>query len=87
MANLVGLNTVYFGELFSRETGMTVHNYLIQTRVLQAVNMLHSGKYKVREAAEAVGFFDVYHFSKHFKRIMGFTPSKCIPKTNGFPRQ
>lgn len=83
MAEMSGLNSAYFGTLFKRETGLTLNHFLIQTRIKNAENMLMSGEYTVGETAEACGFSDVIHFYKHFKRIIGFPPSRCIPKKSG----
>ena len=79
LADLVHLDTSYFGHLFRHETGATVHQYLTQIRVRNAENMLQSGSYKVHEAALHCGFSDVYHLYKSFRALRGFPPSRCIP--------
>jgi AraC-like DNA-binding protein len=80
IAKQVQLDEVYFGRLFKKETGMTVHQYIIRIRVRNAENMLQSGNYKVHEVAEHCGFSDVVHFYKLFRAIRGFPPSRCVPK-------
>ena len=80
MAQLCNLNEVYFGNLFKRETGMTLLQCLMVTRIRYAENFLRSGKFRVNEAAEQCGFSDIFHFYKHFKEIVGVAPSSCIPK-------
>jgi YesN/AraC family two-component response regulator len=80
LARQVRLDMDYFGQLFKRETGMTVHQYINKVRIRNAENMLKSGNYKVQEAAEHCGFSDVFHFYKSFKALRGFPPSRCIPK-------
>jgi AraC-like DNA-binding protein len=80
LARQVRLDMDYFGHLFKRETGMTVHQYINKVRIRNAENMLQSGNYKVQEAAEHCGFSDVFHFYKSFKALRGFPPSRCIPK-------
>jgi AraC-like DNA-binding protein len=80
LAALVNLNPVYFGALFKKETGLPVHRYIARTRVRNAENLLRSGEYKVFEAAERCGYQDVFHFYKQFRAIMGFPPSRCIPR-------
>jgi AraC-like DNA-binding protein len=82
LAALANLNNVYLNALFKRETGMTLHQYQIQTRIKIAENMLRNGECTVYEAAEHCGYLDVYHFSKQFKKVLGFSPSKCIPGKN-----
>ena len=80
LADLVGLNPVYFGAFFKKQTGLSVSRYQARTRVRKAENMLRSGEYSVGEVAEFCGYSDIYHFYKSFKAIAGMPPSKCIPK-------
>jgi YesN/AraC family two-component response regulator len=82
LAELVRLNEVYFGSLFKKQTGKTVHQYITQIRVRNAENLLQSGNYKVQEVAEMCGFSDVFHFYNSFRSIRGFAPSRCIPRKN-----
>jgi len=80
MADMVNLNSTYFGVLFKQTMGMSLNKYLIQTRVTNAEHMLSSGEYKVGDVAEVCGFTDISHFYKQFKQIKGFPPSHCMPK-------
>jgi YesN/AraC family two-component response regulator len=80
MADMVGLNAVYFGALFKQSTSLSMNRYVIQTRIKSAENLLISGEYKVEEVAAHCGFSDVAHFYKRFKELMGFPPSHYIPK-------
>ena len=78
LAEIVGLNTQYFGYLFKNETGQSFHQYLTAIRLNCAENMLKNGEYSVYETAEACGFSDIYYFSKVFKENRGYTPSQVI---------
>lgn len=78
IANLVGLNTVYFGALFKNETGILVNQYLTKTRINHAEDMLQNGECNVSEAAERCGYNDLSHFRKQFKMIKGYSPSQCL---------
>ena len=78
IANMVGLNTVYFGALFKSETGMLVNQYLTQTRINHVEDMLQNGECNVSEAAERCGYKDLSHFRKQFKMIKGYSPSQCL---------
>ncbi|MDR1278042.1 MAG: AraC family transcriptional regulator [Treponema sp.] len=81
MADMAGLDTAYFGQLFKHETGATMNQYLMKTRIRNAENMLRSHEYdQISTVAEQCGYSDVYHFSKQFKAAMGISPSKYIPK-------
>jgi AraC-like DNA-binding protein len=80
LAQEINLDEDYFGHLFKRKTGMTVHQYITKIRIRNAENILQSGNYKIYEAAEQCGFCDVFHFYKSFKALRGFPPSRCIPR-------
>lgn len=78
IAELVGLNTVYFGALFKSETGMLVNEFLTKTRISHVEDMLQNGECNVSEAAERCGYKDLSHFRKQFKMIKGYAPSQCL---------
>jgi len=80
LARQVHLDSNYFGQLFKRETGMMVKQYITQIRIQKAEDMLQSGNYKIHEVARNCGFSDTFHFYKSFKALRGFPPSRCIPK-------
>jgi len=70
----------YINKLIKKRTGLPLHGYLLQYRIQMATHYLQSGSYTVTEAAQAVGFSDVKHFSKAFCKITSFSPSAYIPK-------
>jgi AraC-like DNA-binding protein len=83
LALAAGLNPAYFGVLFKRVTGCTVHRYIAMTRVRNAKNLLQSGGCLVSEAAEACGYCDVFHFYKQFKALTGISPSQYLANRAG----
>lgn len=80
MSDMVGLNSVYVGVLFKRETGFTMNRYMMHLRIRKAEQLLRSGEYLVKDAAKRCGYLDIRHFYKHFKMIVGVSPSQSIPK-------
>jgi AraC-like DNA-binding protein len=80
MADMVGLNEVYFGVLFRQETGMSMNQYVNKFRIQQAEDLLRNANASVEEAAELCGYSDVIHFYRHFKNLRGYPPSECFPK-------
>lgn len=66
----------YLSKLFCREVNVNFSTFLQNFRISEAKRMLSSGKYKVSEVAEAVGFHDNKYFVKVFKKICGVTPSE-----------
>jgi AraC-like DNA-binding protein len=81
LAELTKLEPHYFNTLFKRKTGLSMHQYLIKTRIRNAYDMLLGGEYRVAEIAELCGYTDVYHFCKQFKTIMRLSPSQCLPRS------
>lgn len=69
-----GCSPFYLSRTFSRETGMTIPQYLRKLRVERAAELLRSGKYNVTEAAMEVGYSSLSHFSQAFCQIMGCCP-------------
>ncbi|MBI4979459.1 MAG: PocR ligand-binding domain-containing protein [Spirochaetes bacterium] len=60
---------------FKRENGLTPMRYILRIRMQRAKAMLSNGS-TVRDTAEALGFYDEYHFSKAFKKETGMPPSR-----------
>ncbi len=59
---------------FSRETGETFTEYLTRTRVEEAKRLLATTALMVYEVGERVGYPNVEHFSRVFKRYAGVSP-------------
>ncbi|WP_274653909.1 helix-turn-helix transcriptional regulator [Paenibacillus humicola] len=76
LAAMIDLNPSYFGTLFKKHTGVTVKEYVNRIRINNAENMLASSEFSIAEAALKCGFEDPFYFSKVFKKIKGYSPSK-----------
>lgn len=74
IAEAVGLDRRYLGRLFKTETGYSLQEYLITTRLNRAAELLKKG-YKVGEAAVMSGYKDPFNFTKMFTKYF-----KCSPK-------
>ena len=64
-------NRNYLSSVFSRDTGITVVDYLHLIRIRQAVLMIAFYAQDVFTACESVGFTDPAYFSRVFKRLTG----------------
>jgi AraC-like DNA-binding protein len=76
-----GLSRFHLVHSFSRRYGLPPHAFLIQMRIQRASSLLRSGM-PCAQAALSVGFADQSHFARHFKKIMGVSPSEyALSKT------
>ena len=77
----VGCSPFHLSRTFSAQTGMTIPQYLRKLRMERAAELLQSGKYNVTEAAMAVGYSSLSHFSQSFCQTMGCCPGLYPNKT------
>ena len=75
IAELVGLNPVYFSNLFKKETGMNFSAYLINVRMDSAKKLLTSTNETIAAIADRIGYKDVRYFSKLFTKTVGVKPA------------
>ncbi|HHV43802.1 MAG TPA: AraC family transcriptional regulator [Firmicutes bacterium] len=83
LADLVGVSSSYFRYLFKQSTGMSPLQYQNRVRIDKAKDLLLSGECNVTEAAEAVGFGNIYYFSRLFKKLTGLSPSQYARARQG----
>ncbi len=76
LANLLHMSPHYFCHLFKQSMGMTPHQYIIQTRVNRAKELLLTRKYSIAEVSLIVGFANQSHLNRYFKKFLGVTPGK-----------
>lgn len=75
IAHNMYLSPVYISKIFKEETGDSPINYLIKIRLEKAKEILISERNgSIKNIANAVGYEDVYHFSKLFKKYYGISP-------------
>lgn len=73
VAAQVGLTQFQLIGLYNRVLGMTPHNYLTQSRLRRARQLLAIGR-PIVDAATESGFYDQSALTRHFKRCYGITP-------------
>lgn len=79
VAARLGLGYHYFRRLFRRRFGISPGQYRIHCRLQKARAMLQFGEKNVSEVAEALGYPDLFVFSKQFKKEIGRPPSAFLP--------
>jgi YesN/AraC family two-component response regulator len=73
LAEMAGLNEVYFGALFKKHTGQSVKQYINSIRVNKAKDLLADGN-SVADTSHMCGFDNMFYFSNVFKKITGKSP-------------
>lgn len=76
LARKFGLTPEHVNALFRKELGITPTRYIHYCRVYKAYSLIFDNGFSVKEAAEAVGFYDQFYFSRIFKRVTGRSPSE-----------
>lgn len=77
IAESAGLSRYHFLRVFSRETHLTPHAFVMRRRVERARALLRAGL-PIAEAAGQAGFADQSHLSRRFKEYVGVTPGEYV---------
>jgi len=78
LCDLSNLSSAHFRMLFKQMTGTTPIQYQNRLKIEHAKDLILSHNCSVTEAAHAVGFHDVYYFSRMFRKITGKNPSEYL---------
>ncbi|TVY07617.1 AraC family transcriptional regulator [Paenibacillus cremeus] len=68
------MSPYYLSRAFREVTGFTFVEYVNTTRIKEAQRLLKETKLKIIEIADAVGFENIAHFGRMFKKLTGLTP-------------
>ncbi|MBA2521547.1 MAG: AraC family transcriptional regulator [Chloroflexia bacterium] len=75
-AALASLSPDHFSRLFRAHTGTSFRQYAVHARLTRARHLLEETTLTVGEVAEALGYPDVFLFSRQFKAGFGVAPSR-----------
>ena len=77
-----GVSDCYFRRLFRQYSGESPMDFRQRLRIERAMQLLISDEqYTISEVAQELGFSDVYHFSKTFKKYCGESPKNYMRNT------
>jgi AraC-like DNA-binding protein len=76
-SKLVHAHPAHLVRAFSREYGMPPHRYLTGRRVDLARRYLLDGR-PAAEVATLAGFYDQSHLNRHFRKLLGVTPTSFV---------
>lgn len=75
VASYFGYNKKYLPSFFRKHSGITVKQYILQTKMEFAKAELTDTNHSISQVAYNIGFNDVHNFSIAFKKITGLSPS------------
>ncbi|MCA9236491.1 MAG: AraC family transcriptional regulator [Planctomycetales bacterium] len=75
-ADELAIDKAYLCRLFQRFDNRTPHQYLTHLRMNRAAELLADHGRLIKQVAAAVGYQDVFHFSRAFKGVFGVSPRK-----------
>lgn len=70
------LNSCYLSDLFHKETGQTLTQFITEKRMDLAAKLLNDVPASIQSVAQKCGIPDVNYFSKLFKKAYGVSPRK-----------
>ncbi|RCW61840.1 MULTISPECIES: AraC family transcriptional regulator [Halanaerobium] len=76
LADKFSYSSSYLSSLFKEKSDYTITEYINNTRIKEAQNLLLKGKDNITKISERVGYNNLVHFGRNFKKITGLTPSE-----------
>ncbi|MFU8848743.1 MAG: helix-turn-helix domain-containing protein [Opitutales bacterium] len=82
-ARAVGVSRSHFDREFTAQVGQAPRQFLIHCKIIEARRYLESSSLRVGEIAEALGYRDIYFFSRQFKQLVGQSPASYRSSLRG----
>lgn len=73
----------YLMRKFKSQTGSSIHNYIVQKRLILAKSLIHQGL-SMADVCTKSGFNDYSSFVRSFKKTYGVSPKNYLNSTNIF---
>lgn len=77
LAEYVNVSVKTAENKFKSKFNLTIHQYMLKFKAEQAALYIKNfSEMSMKEIAYNLGFYDEYHFSRQFKKIMGISPTE-----------
>ena len=76
VARSINVSPIYLSLLFKKEKGENFIDFIFNTRMNKAIELIRLNDLKTYEVAEMVGYKNPNYFGMCFKRFTGYTPSQ-----------
>ncbi|MGG1639007.1 AraC family transcriptional regulator [Paenibacillus sp. NRS-1760] len=80
MANRIGFNKNYMGQMFKRVYGHSISEHIKEIRIGKAKELMAYTEITLKEIASEVGFKNIHHFNRVFKQVEGISPGQWKQK-------
>ena len=75
LAERLAYNKTYLCKIFKSTTGYSIKQFVTLLRIQRATELISSSGKKLSDISEEVGYSDIHHFSRVYKRVLGKNPS------------
>jgi len=75
LAAKAGYSPVHFSRVFREVTGFVPREFIIRARIARARHLLKESSLSIGEIADALGYLDVFFFSRQFRERAGMSPT------------
>lgn len=72
----INLSKEYIANIFKKETGKTVCEYINERKMLLAKDMIQYHNYSLNQISESLGYENYSYFSRVFKKFFGTSPKE-----------
>lgn len=76
LARAAGYSVDHFSRVFLKVTGVRPQDYVINAKIERARQLLLESDFTIGAVAEAVGFRNIFFFSRQFRQRTGLTPTQ-----------
>jgi len=76
VAYIANMSPTGFCRFFKKKSEKTFSRYLTEARIGSACELLHGDRYDISECGYYCGYNSMSNFHKHFKKIIGMSPSE-----------
>ncbi len=83
LAREAGYSPAHFSRVFQEVNGSLPREFIIQSRIERGRQLLFESAMTVGEIATALGYTDIFFFSRQFKDRTGMSPSEFRAERNG----
>ncbi len=74
LADALSYHSVYLNRIFKEQTGRSLHQYVLEQKLLHAAQLLENTALSVEEVGHRCGFKEISYFIRTFRRLHGKTP-------------